>query len=146
MHTQFSHILSIYSRISKHFCVSDICCREQEQTRKMQWEMTSVVALMRVTLANLTFEFSPFKSVGKINSLINEWPYMEIFVGPCPFYAHIWRSLMSSMDILCQSRGLSVISIIGKMNLAKPWEEQHGRKRFIQKGYLWNKDLDKYLV
>ena len=34
------------------------------------------------------FEFPPFRSMGKIHSLINEWPYMEISVSPCRFYAH----------------------------------------------------------
>ena len=44
-------------------------------TRKMQLEIASVVAIIWI-LTNVL----QVKSMGKLNSLINEWPYREISV------------------------------------------------------------------
>ena len=58
----------------------------KKETRKMQLEIASVVPLRRVTLANISVSVSPCPcSSGANHSRL------------CPFYAHIWRSMMSSV-------------------------------------------------
>ena len=72
----------------------------------------------------LPFELSSFKSTGEINSLINEWPHMEISVSvlvplcpnmeipevinikPISWNAHIWTYCVSPMWSVYDARHL----------------------------------------